>query len=61
VSSSELLRSFGLVAGLGVLAAVVAVLLLCPLLSVRLLTPAPASVASALPRAAVEKSVPVLH
>jgi hydrophobe/amphiphile efflux-3 (HAE3) family protein len=61
VSSSELLRSFGLVAGLGVLAAVVAVLLLCPLLSVRLLTPAPASVASALPRAAVEKSVPVLR
>jgi hypothetical protein len=61
VSSSELLRSFGLVAGLGVLAAVVAVLLLCPLLSVRLLTPASASVASALPPAAVEKSVPVLR
>jgi hypothetical protein len=41
-SSSPLLRSFGLVAGLGVATAVVAVLVLCPPLCVRLVTVAPA-------------------
>jgi predicted RND superfamily exporter protein len=40
-SSSPLLRGFGLVAGLGVATAAVAVLLLCPPLCVRLVTVAP--------------------
>ncbi|HEY2705916.1 MAG TPA: MMPL family transporter [Candidatus Dormibacteraeota bacterium] len=46
VSSSPLLRSFGLVAGLGVAAAVLAVLLLCPPLCIRLLAPAHARATS---------------
>ncbi|HEX3607688.1 MAG TPA: MMPL family transporter [Candidatus Dormibacteraeota bacterium] len=49
--SSPLLRSFGLVAGCGVVAAVLAVLLLCPVLCVRLIRvePAPAGLTHAEP------------
>jgi hypothetical protein len=49
--SSPLLRGFGLVAGCGVVAAVAAVLLLCPPLCVRLIRAEPAAQAHPLPQA----------